>query len=138
MARMVCRSMLLLVLVMPAAPGAVAARPAHRPFDTNIYVAIPPQAVPASSSVTATTLPDGGGERLDVVGKRTVYAAAPVPDHRVRKPAGDDGFDIPLGPLGKFRLGGGGGPDPHHDPVTGTYLAPFGEAYEGSSPLMTR
>ncbi|GAA4483079.1 hypothetical protein GCM10023157_24460 [Gluconacetobacter asukensis] len=129
--------MVLLVLVMPAAPDAVAARPAHRPFDTNIYVAIPSQAAaPASSSVTTTMLPDGGGERLDVVGKRTAYAAAPVPDYQVRKPAGDDDFGIPLGPLGKFRLGGD--PDPHHDPVTGTYLAPFGEAYEGSSPLMTR
>lgn len=136
MARVVRRSMVLLVLVMPAAPGAVAARPAHRPFDTNIYVAIPSQVVPTASSVTATTLPDGGGERLDVVGRRTAYAAAPVPDHQVRKPAGDDDFGIPLGPLGKFRLGGD--PDPHHDPVTGTYLAPFGEAYEGSSPLMTR
>ncbi|MFW7266637.1 hypothetical protein ACMAUO_01560 [Gluconacetobacter sp. Hr-1-5] len=128
--------MVLLVLMMPAGPVAVAARPVHRPFDPNIYVAIPSRAVPAAASSTASTPPDGGGERVDVVGKRTVYQAAPVPDQQVRKPAGDDDFGIPLGPLGKFSLGGS--PDPDHDPVTGTYLAPFGASYEGSSPLMTR
>ncbi|GEB37453.1 hypothetical protein GLI01_14880 [Gluconacetobacter liquefaciens] len=129
--------MVWLVLMVPVGPGAVAARPVHRPFDPNIYVAIPSRAVPTAASFTATTLPDGGGERVDVVGKRTVYEAAPVPDEQVRKPAGDDDFGIPLGPLGKFRVGGGE-PDPHHDPVTGTYLAPFGASYERSSPLMTR
>lgn len=137
MAGMVRRNMILLVLVMSAASGAVAARPVRRPFDPNLYVAIPSRALPVASSFTASSLPDGGGERVDVVGKRTVYEAAPVPDEQVRKPAGDDDFGIPLGPLGTFRLGGGE-PDPHHDPVTGTYLAPFGASYEGSSPLMTR
>lgn len=124
----------MLLPAMLVAPGAIGAGPAHRPIDTSLPVALSAQATPPPA--TATRSLDGGTERLEVVARRTVYAEAPVPDHRVRPPPGDDDLGLPLGPLGKFRLGGS--PDPDHDPVTGTYLAPFGAAYEGSSPLMTR
>lgn len=123
-----------LLPIMLAISGPLAARPAHRPIDTTLYSAIPAQAAP--SSVATMTSPDGGTERLEVVGKRTGYVAAPMPDYTVRPPSEMGASGIPLGPLRKFRLGGD--PDPDHDPVTGTWLAPFGEAYEGSSPLMTR
>ncbi|MBB2204804.1 hypothetical protein [Gluconacetobacter takamatsuzukensis] len=136
MAMTVRRGMMLVLLTMPVALSSVAAaRPARRPIDTNVYVAIPSQAA-APSTAAAAASPGGGAEQVEVVGRRTAYVAAPVPDERARAPAGDGDFGIPLGPLGTFRLGGSA--DPDHDPVTGTYLAPFGEAYEGASPLMTR
>ncbi|NVN10833.1 hypothetical protein [Nguyenibacter vanlangensis] len=92
--------------------------------------ATPAMAAPPTASPTPAPV----REHLVVIGNRT-YTPAPVPDMS-RPPPKDDDAGIPLGPLGKFRLGGT--QDPDHDPVTGTWLAPFGTAYETSNPLSQR
>lgn len=70
-------------------------------------------------------------ETLTVFGHHG-YTAAPTVEAEAQNPH-KNGLNMKFGKFGNLHIGPMN--DPDHDPNTGAYIAPFGEAYLSSSPV---
>lgn len=106
--------------------------------DIRTQSILPPEALSfqAQQAPASSGLPSWFSEDLTVHGTRR--RLLPPPDHPFLRQY-DDGHAEGRVPLWKdMTIHMQFGEDTKHDPVTGSYIAPFGEAYRLSNPLKQR
>jgi hypothetical protein len=87
--------------------------------------------VPAPASGTTTTAAGvSSHEDLTVLGRRHKFETAPMPGAPMGPPP-----DKPAPHLGRYKISGDQTQKDGYDAQTGAYIAPFGSAYTGASPV---
>ena len=102
------------------APGAAGAAPIQSPAP-----AAAGDATPAANAADANSQ-----ENLTVLGRRKKFVTAPMPGADLPPPP-----DKPDPHLGRYKISGDQSTPDGKDAQTGAFIAPFGTAYTGASPV---
>lgn len=105
-------------------PATLASAWAQTPAGTTAAAPAPNAPAPATA---ASTNPQ---ENLTVLGHRKKFETAPMPGPALLPPP-----DKPDVHLGRYKVSGDQSTPDGHDAQTGAYIAPFGTAYTGASPV---
>ncbi len=89
------------------------------------------QGASKAASATGPSAADAGSqENLTVLGHRKRFEAAPMPGPELPPPPDKPGLH-----LGRYKISGDQSKKDSFDDQTGAFIAPFGSAYTGASPV---
>lgn len=89
-----------------------------------------PQAAPAAAAGPSANAGADSQENLTVLGHRKRFEAAPMPGPELPPPPDKPGLH-----LGRYKISGDQSKKDGFDDQTGAFIAPFGSAYTGASPV---